>query len=58
MPYSPKAHRLFEAVAHDPALAKKKGISQAQARKMAGEGIKREDTMEEHADRHHPVKRR
>lgn len=41
MPYSPKAHRLFEAAAHDPAIAKARGIPQAKAAQMASEGIKR-----------------
>ena len=40
MPYSEKQHRLFEAVAHNSSLAKQKGIPQATASKMAGEGIK------------------
>lgn len=40
MPYSPKAHRLFEAVAHDPELAKRKGIPQAKVKQMAAEGVK------------------
>jgi hypothetical protein len=40
MPWNPAQHRLFEAAAHNPAIAKEKGIPQAQAKKMAGEGIK------------------
>ena len=40
MPYTAKQHALFEAAAHDPAIAKKHGISQADARKMAAEGVK------------------
>jgi hypothetical protein len=40
MPYSPSQHRLFEAAAHNPAIAKARGIPQGQAAKMAGEGIK------------------
>ena len=40
MPWSPAQHRLFEAAAHNPAVAKARGIPQAQAAKMAGEGIK------------------
>jgi hypothetical protein len=40
MPYSAKAHRLFEAAEHNPAIAKKYGIPQATAAKMASEGIK------------------
>jgi hypothetical protein len=40
MPYTAKQHALFQAAAHDPAIAKKHGISQADARKMAAEGVK------------------
>lgn len=41
MPYTEKQHRLFQAAAHNPAIAKKAGISQADAKKMAGEGVKK-----------------
>lgn len=41
MPWSPKQHRLFEAAAHDPAIAKRKGIKQSDAKRMASEGIKK-----------------
>lgn len=40
MPWSPSQHRLFELAAHDPKAAKRVGIPQAQAAKMASEGIK------------------
>ncbi len=40
MPWTPAQHRLFEAAAHDPAIAARKGIPQQQAQKMASEGIK------------------
>ena len=40
MPYTPAQHRLFEAAAHDPSIAKRKGIPQQQAQKMASEGTK------------------
>jgi len=40
MPWSPKQHRLFEAAAHSPAVAKRVGIPVAKASQMAGEGIK------------------
>lgn len=40
MPWTPKQHRLFEAVAHDPAIAKSTGIPRAKAAAMASEGIK------------------
>ena len=40
MPYTAKQHRLFEAAAHNPKIAKKKGIKQSDAKKMASEGIK------------------
>lgn len=42
MPWSPSQHRLFEAAAHNPAIAKRKGIPQAKAAQMASEGIKDE----------------
>ena len=41
MPYTPAQHRLFEAAAHNPAIAKAKGIPQAKAATMASEGIKK-----------------
>jgi len=40
LPWTPAQHRLFELAAHDPAAAKRVGIPQQQAAKMAGEGIK------------------
>lgn len=40
MPWNPAQHRLFEAAAHDAGLAKRVGIPQGQAAKMASEGIK------------------
>ena len=41
MPWTPAQHRLFEAAAHDPAIAARKGIPQQKASQMAAEGIKR-----------------
>ena len=41
MPWTPAQHRLFEAAAHDPSVAKRVGIPQGQASKMASEGIKK-----------------
>ena len=41
MPYTPKQNRLFQAAAHDPKIAKKVGIPQKEAKKLAAEGIKR-----------------
>ena len=41
MPWTAKQHRLFEAAAHNPAVAKKIGIPQAKAREMASEGVKK-----------------
>lgn len=41
MPWSPKQHGLFEAAAHNPAVAKRVGIPQAKAAEIAAEGIKR-----------------
>jgi hypothetical protein len=40
MPYTAKQHRLFEAAAHNPKIAKAHGMSQGDARKMASEGVK------------------
>ncbi len=40
MPWNPAQHRLFEAAAHDPSVAKRTGIPQAKAATMASEGIK------------------
>lgn len=40
MPWTPAQHRLFEAAAHDPKIAKRVGIPQNKARQMASEGIK------------------
>ena len=41
MPWNPAQHRLFEAVAHNPEIAKRKGIPQSTASKLASEGIKK-----------------
>jgi len=41
MPWTPKQHRLFEAAAHNAAVAKRVGISQSRAGEMAAEGIKK-----------------
>jgi len=40
MPYSQQQNRLFQAAAHDPAVAKRVGIPQADAKRMASEGVK------------------
>jgi len=40
MPYTESQHRLFEAAAHDKSVAKRVGIPQEQASKMALEGVK------------------
>lgn len=39
MPWTPAQHRLFEAAAHNPAIAKSHGIPQPKAASMASEGI-------------------
>lgn len=41
MPYNLQQHKLFEAAAHDPKVAKRVGIPQATAAKMASEGVKK-----------------
>jgi hypothetical protein len=40
MPYSAKQNKLFRAAEHNPEIAKKVGIPQATAAKMAHEGVK------------------
>ena len=42
MPYSVKQNKLFRAAEHNPAIAKKVGIPQATAAKMAHEGVKKD----------------
>lgn len=42
MPYTQKQHRLFQAAAHNPEIAKKVGIPQSKAKEMAAEGVKKE----------------
>lgn len=41
MPYNLQQHKLFEAAAHDPKVAKRVGIPQQTAAKMAHEGVKK-----------------
>jgi len=43
MPYNAKQHRLFEAAAHDPKVAKKVGIKPKDAKRMASEGVKKSE---------------
>ncbi len=43
MPWTPAQHRLFEAAAHNPEIAKRVGVPQAKASQMASEGIKGSD---------------
>jgi hypothetical protein len=38
-PYTESQHRLFETASHDKSVAKRVGIPQEQAKKMASEGI-------------------
>lgn len=40
MPYTKSQNKLFQAAAHNPAIAKKAGIPMKQASKMAKEGVK------------------
>ena len=42
MPYNLQQHKLFEAAAHDPKVAKRVGIPQGTAQKMASEGVKKD----------------
>lgn len=42
VPWTAKQHRLFEAAAHNPQVAKRTGIPQAKAAEMAHEGVKQD----------------
>lgn len=42
MPWSPAQHRLFQAAAHNPSVAKRVGIPQDKAKQMASEGVKKD----------------
>ena len=42
MPYNEQQHKLFEAAAHNPKVAKRVGIPVATAAKMASEGVKKD----------------
>lgn len=44
MPWTPAQHRLFEAAAHNPQIAREHGISQPKAAGMAAEGIKKQSS--------------
>lgn len=43
MPYLLSQHRLFEAAAHNPEVARRKGIPMQTAARLAGEGVKPAD---------------
>lgn len=45
MPWTEKQHRLFQATAHNPQIAKKVGIPQQKAKEMAAEGVKNESLV-------------
>lgn len=42
IPYNLQQHKLFEAAAHNPKVAKRVGIPVATAAKMASEGVKKD----------------
>lgn len=42
MPYTKAQNGLFRAAEHNPAIAKKVGMSQATAKKLASEGVKKD----------------
>jgi hypothetical protein len=42
MPYNLQQHKLFEAAAHNPKVAKRVGIPVTTAAKMASEGVKKD----------------
>ena len=41
MPYSAKAHRLFEAAAHNPSIAKAHGMSRQMLKKWLAKALKK-----------------
>lgn len=41
MPWSASQNRLFRAAAHNPAIARSHGMTQAKAGQMAAEGVKK-----------------
>jgi len=41
MPWSPKQNALFRLAAHNPKVAKERGIPMETAKRLASEGIKR-----------------
>lgn len=41
MPYTAKQNKLFRAAAHDSKIAKAHGMGQAEAKRMAAEGVKK-----------------
>jgi hypothetical protein len=53
MPWSPRQHRLFEAAAHNKAIAKAHGMEQATASHLAAEGVKKPANPVMHT--HHPM---
>ena len=57
MPYSKKQNKLFRAIEHGwhPPASSKINISQADAAKMAAEGVKGESEVERHAKAHRGV---
>jgi len=48
-PYTESQNKLFRAAEHNPAIAKKVGIPQATAAKMAHEGVKKDPPQLAHA---------
>ena len=49
MPWTVKQEHLFQAAAHSPEVAKRVGIPQEQASKMAKEGVKKDPKKLAHA---------
>ena len=41
MPWTPAQNRLFQAAAHNPAVANRVGIPQEKAAQLASEGVKK-----------------
>lgn len=43
MPWSPEQNKLFRAAEHDPEIAREHRLSQKEARKLAHEGVKKDE---------------
>lgn len=46
-PWTPSQNKLFRAAQHDPEIAREHGMSQAEAGKLAHEGVKKDETEDD-----------